>query len=136
MLFVIFINDLPENIQYEILSMQRTISVCARSDLLMTLRSYKQISIMPTTGVLNQFNFAKFVHLYLWAKDTLDHSVYNINGQPIKCSVQHKDLGVISMSDFNWTAHYTSISAKAYKTLGELAFKVTCTEVKKACTFY
>jgi len=36
------------------------------------------------------------------------------------------------MSDFNWTAHYTSISAKAYKTLGELAFKVTCTEVKKS----
>ena len=37
------------------------------------------------------------------------------------------------MIKFNWTAHYTSICAKAYKTLGLIrrTFKVTCTEVKK-----
>jgi len=92
---------------------------------------------MPTTGVLHQIysllNFSKFIHLRFWAKDTLDHSVYNINGQPIKCLEQHKDLGVIFTSDFNWTAHYTSICAKAYRTLGLIrrTFKVTSTEAKK-----
>ena len=34
--------------------------------------------------------------------------------------------------DFNWTTHYTSICAKANKTLGLIrrVFKVTCTEAK------
>ena len=88
--------------------------------------------IWSTTSELF-FNYSKFVHLHFWAKDSLDHSIYSINGQPIPRLSHHKDLGVIFTCDFNWKAHYSSISAKAYKTLGLIkrTFKTNCMEAKK-----
>jgi len=84
------------------------------------------------------FNYSKFVHLRFWVKDMADHPLYNVNGHPIQRLLQLKDLGVIFTSDFNWTAHYASISAKAYKTLGLIrrTFKTNCTEAKKNCIFH
>jgi len=84
------------------------------------------------------FNYSKFVHLRFWEKDTADYPLYNVNGHPIQRLLQHKDLGVIFTSDFTWTAHYISISAKAYKTLGLIRriFKTNCMEAKKNFIFH
>ena len=59
--------------------------------------------------------------------------MYTINGNFIKSSSQHKDLGVIFSSDLSWSAHYNAISTKAYQTLGLIrqAFKINCIEAKK-----
>jgi len=63
-----------------------------------------------------------------------DHPIYTINGNLIKPSSQHKDLGVIFSSDLSWSAHYNdAISTKAYQTLGLIrrTFKINCIEAKK-----
>ena len=81
------------------------------------------------------FNEAKFVHVRFWAKPTfdLDTTTYSVNGKPIKQFLQHKDLGIIFSSNLNWTNHYQSITAKAYKILGLIrqTFKTNCIEAKK-----
>ena len=45
---------------------------------------------------------------------------YTINGLPIVCCNQHKDLGIVMSPDLNWESHITFISSKAYKKLGLL----------------
>ena len=75
------------------------------------------------------------VHVRFWAKPTfdLDTTTYSVNGKPIKQFLQHKDLGIIFSSNLNWTNHYQSITAKAYKILGLIrrTFKINCIEAKK-----
>ena len=58
---------------------------------------------------------------------------YTINGNPIKCLAQHKDLGVTFTSDFSRSAHYNNICTKAYQTLGLIrrTFQVNSAEAKK-----
>jgi len=90
---------------------------------------------MPSIGASHQNCFSITLFIFNFGKKiyTADHPLYNVNGHPIQCLLQHKDLGVIFTSDFNWTAHYTSISAKAYKTLDLIrrTFKTNCMEAKK-----
>ena len=65
------------------------------------------------------FNESKFIHLRYFSTTVLtDHPIYTINGNLIKPSSQHKDLGVTFSSDLSWSAHYNAISTKAYQTLG------------------
>ena len=65
------------------------------------------------------FNDSKFIYLRFFSVTTLtDHPLYTINGNFIKLLSQHKDLGVTFSSDFSWSAHYNTISTKAYQTLG------------------
>jgi len=49
---------------------------------------------------------------------TLQYPIYTIDGNLIKPSSQHKDLGVTFSSDLSWSAHYNAILIKAYQTLG------------------
>ena len=79
------------------------------------------------------FNESKFFHLRFHYKTTTDLQTYTINGTPIKSVLQHKDLGVIFSSDFNWSAHYNTITTKAYKTLGLIrrTFKTISINAKK-----
>ena len=137
LLFVIFINDLPEHIQFAIpfIFADDTKCLCkirSSDDTEKLQTDINNAFIWSITSELF-FNYSKFVHLRFWAKDSLDHSIYSINGQPIPRLSHHKDLGVIFTCDFNWTAHYSSISAKAYKILGLIrrTFKTNCMEAKK-----
>ena len=43
---------------------------------------------------------------------------YNIRGNPINTTHNHKDLGVIISDDLNWNIHHDAILSKAYRTLG------------------
>jgi len=83
------------------------------------------------------FNEAKFVHLCFWVKTT-KHSIYVVNGKPIKQLLQHKDLGVTFSTDLNWTPHCNIITAKSYQTLGLIkrTFKTSCTEAKNNCILH
>jgi len=133
LLFVIFINDLPEHIQFAI-----PFIFADDTKHLSEIKSDSDTEKLQIDSK-NAFNWRitselfQLLQIRFWAKDTADHPLYNVNGHPIQHLLQHKDLGVIFASDFNWTAHYTSISAKAYKTLGIIrrTFKTNCTEAKK-----
>jgi len=80
------------------------------------------------------FNESKFIHLRFFSARVLsNHPIHTINGNFIRPSSQHKDLGVIFSSDLSWSAHYNAISTKAYQTLGLIrrTFKIKCIEAKK-----
>ena len=88
-------------------------------------------------GALRQTCFSTnqnfFTFVFIIKPLTTDLPTYTINGTPIKSVLQHKDLGVIFSSDFNWSAHYNTITTKAYKTLGLIrrTFKTISINAKK-----
>ena len=134
LLFVIFINDLPE-------------CICSATPLIFADDTkYLHIirPIVDTKKLQADINHASnwsitsdlfsmnqhFFHLHFY---TTDPPIYTINGTQIKSVLQHKDLGVTFSSDFNWSAHYNIITTKAYKTLGLIrrTFKTISINVKK-----
>jgi len=66
------------------------------------------------------FSVAKFSLLAFFAKPSFnpDTSVYTVNGNPIKTTLQHKDLGITFIADLNWAEHYKIITARSYQMLG------------------
>jgi len=105
LLFVIFINDLPDPIKSAIpfIFADDTKCLCENRSAADTNKlqtdTDNAFNWSITSGLF--FNFSKFVNLRFWAKDLIDQAVYNINGQPIQCLAQHKDLGIIFTNDFN-----------------------------------
>jgi len=135
---VIFVNDLP-GWTYPIHNPIH--SVWVRSDLIVTLRSYKQILTMPSIGASHQNCFPIAPNLFIFTfGQKIQLSIYYIMSMDTQfnVSLQYKDLGVIFTSDFNWTAHYTSISAKASKLLvhSEEPLKPTVQKQRKICILH
>jgi len=110
LLFVIFINDFPEHIQFAIPFMCLS-EIRSDSD---TEKLQTDINNTFNWSITSElfFNYSKFVHLRYWAKDTADHPLYNVNGHPIQFLLQHKDLGVI------FTSEDSSLHIYYYKSLG------------------
>ena len=137
LLFVIFINDLPECIQSAIPFIFADDTKClhvirSTEDTKKLQADINNASNWSITSDL-LFNESKFIHLRFYFKTTTDLPTYTINGNSIKSVLQHKDLGVTFSSDFNWSAHYNIITTKAYKTLGLIrqTFKTICINAKK-----
>ena len=131
LLFVVFINDFFQS---------ATPFICTDdTKLLQAIRSVRlQSDINSISDWSNStdllFNESKFIHLCFFSATVLtDHPIYPINGNFIKHSSQHKDLGAIFLSDLSWSAHYNAISTKAYQTLEFIrrTFKINCIEAKK-----
>ena len=129
LLFVIFIDDLPECIKFVIPFIFADDTKC-----LLAVRSTSdtdklQEDINNTadwshfTNLL--FNVAKFFHVRFLPKLPLnpDTSIYSINGNPIASSSQHKDLGITFTANLTWTEHHKIITARAYQTLGLIILK-------------
>ena len=78
------------------------------------------------------FNQNKFVHIHFWKNGTISHDYY-INGTKIITQESTKDLGIILLNNLDWSGHYCSITAKAYKILGLLrcCFKTNSIDAKK-----
>ena len=137
LLFVIFINDLPQCIHSAIPFIFADDTKCllaikSTSDSDKLQQDINNISTWSYTFNL-LFNESKFVHLCFWQKNSLDTPKYAINGNLTKRMSQHKDLGVTFSTDLHWTEHYNIIIAKAYQTLGLLrrTFSVSSTAAKK-----
>ena len=98
LLFVIFINDLPQCIHSAIpfISADDTkclLAIKSTSDSDKLQQDINNISTWSYTFNL-LFNESKFVHLCFWQKTSLDTAKYAINGNLIRRMSQHKDLGV------------------------------------------
>jgi len=61
------------------------------------------------------------------------HTLQSTNGNSIKTTSLHNDLGITFTADLNWTEHYKVITARAYQTLGLIrrTFRINCVEAKK-----
>ena len=77
------------------------------------------------------FNQNKFVHIH-FGKTSTSHD-YIINGNKITTKESTKDLGIILSNDLDWSEHYCSITAKAYKILGLIrrCFKTSSLDAKR-----
>ena len=62
-----------------------------------------------------KFNTSKFIHLRFNSKFSTS---YHVNNIPITHSNTHRDLGLIISSNLSWKEHYSSITSKAYRSLG------------------
>ena len=140
LLFVIFINDLPEHVNSAIPFVFADDTKC-----LLSIRSTDDVSKLQSdvngAAVWSLsldlfFNEAKFVHVRFWAKPSfdLDTTTYTVNGKPIKQLSKHKDLGVVFSCNLNWTDHalhdnhHQSISDPR---LDKRTFRINCIEAKK-----
>ena len=136
LLFAIFINDLPKCIKSAVLFIFADDTKCLRSKtdtdkLQEDINSANDWSHF--TNLL--FNIAKFFHIRFLPKPPLnpDTLVYTVNGNPIKTTLRHKNLGITFTADLNWTEHYKIITTRAYRTLGLIrcTFRINCVEAKK-----
>ena len=137
LLFVIFINDLPECINSAIPFIFADDTKCLH--IIRSTEDTRKLQVdinnaydWSITSDLF-FNESKIFHLRFHSKITTDLPTYTINRTPIKSVLQHKDLGITFSSDLNWSAHYNIITTKAYKTLGLIrrTFKTISINAKK-----
>jgi len=133
LLFVIFINDLPQSIHSAFPFTFADNTKCLQSttslnDAVKQQDGINSISTWSHTSNL-LFNESKFVHLCFWRKTT-NTPTYIVNSNSI---TQHKDPGVSFSNNLHWIKHYETIITKAYQTLGLIrcTFKLNSTEARK-----
>ena len=138
LLFVIFINDLPLCFQFStpfvFADDTKCLQVIRSAEDPRKLQSDVNNASVWSTTLNLLFNELKFIHLRFFSKTTSsNYPVYTVNGNPIKNTQHHKDLGITFSSDFTWTAHYKIIISKAYQMLGLIrrTFKIDCVNAKK-----
>ena len=124
LLFVVFINDLPDCVlnstSYSLLMMSNVPS--CQSQVRWTVPFFKMILMFylcgQKTGIF--FNESKCSLVRFGFQKSSSSHVYSINSCVIQNYNQHKDLGIIVSSDLSWTNHILYIAAKAYRTLALL----------------
>ena len=130
-LFLLYVNDLPNQISYSIpylsaddtkclksissnldsLQLQQdlnTLSAWTRSSLLMSLSKCILISFKSINSSNSQSAFSPLT------------SLHQINGHMVSLQSHHKDLVVVMSHDLSWTSHVSVITNRACKTRGLL----------------
>ena len=143
LLFLIYINDLPEQIDYS-----SCLLFADDTKLLGTIRTESDcIELQKDLDALD--NWCKLWRLKLNAskcttlKLSLAHSShhrqyqYCIDGTVIPYQEKQRDLGIIVKNDLSWTEHYNIICRKAYQSLNLIrrTFKQTMTTQVKRCLY-
>ena len=109
LLFLIFINDIPETVTSSDLLLFADDTKCFKtignpSDCHSLQQDLQQLS--DQNHLWNQhFNENKCVCIHLTTKGPITHQ-YCINDVTVSVQTQHRDLGIIISSDLSWDEHY------------------------------
>lgn len=123
LLFLIFINDLPDNLSSTIrifaddCIVYRTI--VNTDDHLVLQHDLEQISNWCSKWLMT-LNTSKCKVMSFTRKPIPSLHSYNINKDTVAIATQYKYLGIIFTTNLSWSEHITSVSAKASQSLGYL----------------
>ena len=124
LLFLVFINDLPDAVNHSSLYMFADDTKCAKlirnpSDSVLLQDDVTSLGKWSSDWKL-QFKVTKCVLLRFCTKGASVCHSYSMGGNEVPEHTSHKDLGVVFSSDLTFTAHYDMIVKRAYRVLGLL----------------
>lgn len=121
LLFLLYINDLPEDIQSQVrLFADDTavyLAVRNSSDANILQADLDKLEIWERTWDM-EFNPSKCQVLHINRSKQPIHSRYTLHGQTLESVDSAKYLGVHISKDLTWNTHVSNITSNAYKTLG------------------
>ena len=124
LLFLVFINDLPDYVLNSTMlpfadDVKCSLSNSSQMDWSLLQNDLDVLSVWSKHWNLF-FNESKCSVVRFGFQKFSSSHVYSINSCVIQNDNQHKDLGIIVSSDLSWTNHIIYIAAKAYKILALL----------------
>ena len=135
LLFVMYINSLPEHLQHSLGLMYADDTKCIKlihnpNDSSLLQEDIYHVTQWSISCDLD-FNITKFIHMNYWNNSA--SSSYFINSQRITTAKQCKDLGITFTPNLSWSIHIDIIISKAYKLLGLIrrTFHTNSTITKK-----
>ena len=141
LLFLIFINDLPNATNFYITLFADDTFLCAQNNDLKLLEEEVNIEIKKVFQwlVSNKLtlNILKSKYMIITnKKSTSNEFNVSINDSPLKKCDQYKYLGVVIDKNLNWKPHIEYISAKIAKTCGILSKLRHCLGAKLLVEIY
>ena len=136
LLFLLYINDLPDCLETSIMYMFADDSKCMHiiwdfNDTIAFQDDLNSVYHWSQTWKL-KFNLSKTAFIQ-FGNNSASSSNYLLNGTTVYKQTSTKDLGIIVTSEMSWSNHYKSIASKAYKSLGLIrrTFKSNSVHAKK-----
>ena len=124
LLFLVYINDLPDCVSNSSLLLFADDTKCSKSIINLTDASLLQNDLDGISVWSKQwnlfFNESKCALISFCGAHPHFTQSYLLNNQEITRCHHHKDLGVIWCNNLSWSDHIQYISARAYKMLGLL----------------
>ena len=129
LLFLLYINDLPNCLQYSMPSMfadDMNIAVTGNSSEMIEIKLNSDLSKIHTWLVSNKLtlNVSKTEYMIIGSRyhlsKIIEYPNINIGGQNIKIVESNKSLGVVIDEKLNWEEHIDNISKKAQKDIGAI----------------
>ena len=136
LLFLVYINDLPDHVLTSILLLFADDTKCFKTitDINDSLDLQKDVDNLDGWSINSDLLFSLSKILFMSFKPHLQTS-YSIGNNviPVSKVSTHRDLGINISSDFDWGPHHQHIISKAYWMLGLLrrSFSTNITAISK-----
>ena len=137
-LFLLFVNDMPQVLGSSKLSMFADDSKCFKTikSLADTITLQNDLTSLYSWSIANELRFqpSKCHNLRISRKKTSPERVYTLDGNELEIVTKERDLGVIVTKELKWNEHIKLIVSKANKTLGFLKRSCFVKTPKKTLT--
>ena len=136
LLFLLFINDLPDSIKSRVLLFADDAkcyrSISSITDCLELQEDLNSLSFWSNTWNLH-FNALKCSVLTFHPRhsESKFNHPYHMDSTTLQIKSSNRDLGVVMSENLRWSEHYQSMLAKAYKLLGLTFASTHCPLAKK-----